>query len=179
MRSRYEAITGETTTLDMMADMINEAMDEIAKRYGPSARVQYIAVKGVEYALPLDHLETREIRDTDNDPRFDYLITEDGKIIFEADTTYQMIYGRVPAAINHEDNESVPDVHYIFHQMILKYCIARYWEDRDEGIPSEAAKAQRLMNEFFRRVEEAARKLRNRAYQPLMIGTMEVYGRDS
>jgi hypothetical protein len=170
--SRYEARTGAPTTRANLAALIDEAQIEIAKRYGTILREEYYSVeKGEEHDLPSDHLQTEEVRDEDNRIRKDFQVTADGKIYFPAEGDYFLIYTKVPEPINRESNDAEPDVHPIFHSMIIQYCIAKWWEDRSEGIPAEEAKSERMMREFYRKVDEAALVLRQRAFanEPLEV----------
>lgn len=163
--SRYEARTGAPTTRANLAALIDEAQIEIAKRYGTILREEYYSVeKGEEHSLPSDHLQTEEVRDKDNSISYDYEITPDGSIMFQADGDFVLIYTRVPVLIDSDDNDSVPDVHPLFHSMIVQYCVAKWWEDRSEGIPAEEAKSDRMLREFYQKVDEAAHVLRQRAF---------------
>jgi len=168
--SRYESRTGATTTRAELASLIDEAQAEIAKRYGAIMRQPYIAaIKGEEYDLPPDHLETGEVRDSNKRIRYDYEITPDGKIIFLADGDFDLIYTQMPSPIDKDDNDSVPEVHPIFHSMIVHYCVAKWWEDFSEGIAAEEAKSEKMLNEFYRKVDEAAHVLRQRAFASIYL----------
>jgi hypothetical protein len=170
--SRYEARTGATTTRANLAALIDEAQVEISKRFGDIRREEYYsAEKGEEYDLPADHLKTEEVKDENNRRRRDFRVAPDGKISFPVDGDYILIYTRVPDSIDKDDNNAEPDVHPIFHEMIVQYCAAKWWEDRSEGIPAEEAKSERMMREFYRKVDEAALVLRQRAFavEPLEV----------
>jgi len=168
-KTRYREITGAEITNATLADYIDDAQVEIAKRYGKIVTKEYNAVAGEEYDLPSDHLITNMVKNGTQET-FAYTITPEGKISFAADGTYTLQYTKVPDPINREDNEAVPEVHPVFHQAIMKFCIARYWEEISEGIPSEEAKAKNLKNDFFRMVDEASHLLRRRANQQYSIG---------
>ena len=165
IKTRYDEVTGTTSVRASLAMHIDDAQIEIAKRYGTIVRHEYAdAETGEEYDLPDDHLRTEQIRDEDNELRYDYQITADGKIIFSADGTYFLHYTKVPENIAYEDNDAEPEVHQVFHGMILQYCLSKYWEEQSEGIPAEEAKSQKMLTEFYRKVDEAAHELRKRAY---------------
>lgn len=171
--SRYEARTGATATRSNLAALIDEAQVEISKRFGDMRREEYYSVEqGEEYDLPSDHLETSEVRDEDNRLRKDFQITADGRILFPSDGDFTLIYTKVPLPIAKDDNSAEPEVHPIFHSMIVQYCVAKWWEDRSEGIAAEEAKSERMMNEFYRKVDEAAMVLRQRAFN---IDPLEVH----
>ena len=153
-----------------VARLVDEAQIEIAKRHGVIVRKGYYSVeKGEGYDLPPDHLQTEEIRDGENQIRFDYEITPDGKIFFYANGDYALIYTRMPRPIDKEDNDAEPDVHPIFHSMIVQYCVARWWEDFAEGIPAEETKARNMLNDFYRKVDEAVLVLRKRPYTNIYL----------
>lgn len=169
--TRYESRTGAPVTRSYLSALIDEAQIEIAKRYGERSREEFYSVeRGEEYDLPSDHLRTEEVRDGDKRLVSDYQITSDGMIMFPADGDYTLIYTRMPRLINSEDNDSEPDVHSMFHGMIVQYCVAKWWEDHSEGIPAEEAKAERMMNEFYRKVDEAAHVLKQRAFANRRMG---------
>jgi len=171
--SRYEARTGATATRSNLAALIDEAQVEISKRFGDMRREEYYSVEqGEEYDLPSDHLQTEEVRDEDNRKRKDFQVTADGRIGFPVEGDYTLIYTRVPDSIDKENDNATPDVHPIFHGMIVQYCVAKWWEDRSEGIPAEEAKSERMMAEFYRKVDEAAMVLRQRAFN---IDPLEVH----
>lgn len=169
--TRYEHRTGAPTTRANLSALIDEAQIEIAKRYGERSREEYYSVeRGEEYDLPSDHLETEEVRDGDRRVVKDYQVTHDGMIMFPRDGDYTLIYTRMPRPIDREADSSVPDVHPMFHSMIVQYCMAKWWEDHSEGIPAEEAKSERMMQEFYRKVDEAALVLRQRAFANRYIG---------
>ena len=170
IKSRYEGITGAKITREALADRIDDAQVEVAKRYGKVVTHEYEdAEAGEEYDLPSDHLITQMVKDSNGDETFAYTVTPEGKIIFTVAGDYTLQYTKVPDPIDREENDSVPEVHDIFHQAILKFCIARHWEEISEGIPSEEAKAKNLKNDFFRMVDEAAHLLRRRTKQQYNI----------
>ena len=169
--SRYENRTGATTTRAELASLIDEAQVEITKRYGKIVREEYYSVeKGEEHDLPSDHLQTEEVRDGDNQIRYDFEITPDGKMIYPSDGDFTLFYTKTPSPIDKDDNDSIPDVHPVFHSMIVQYCVAKWWEDRSEGILAEEAKAEKMLNEFYRKVDETAHVLRQRAFTNVYLG---------
>lgn len=169
--SDYEQRTGAPTNRAYLAGLINEAQVEIAKRYGSVKREEYYSVeKGEEHVLPSDHLQTKEVRDGNNNICTNYEITPDGKIYFPADGDYVLFYAKLPEQIDKDNNDAKPDVHPIFYGMIVQYCVAKWWEDRSEGIPAEEAKADKTLAEFYRKVDEATHILRQRAFSRHQIG---------
>ncbi|NMD39119.1 MAG: hypothetical protein GYA87_10625 [Christensenellaceae bacterium] len=163
--SSYEHRTGATINRAHLANLIDEAQVEIAKRYGKIVRQEYYSVDvGEGYALPLNHLQTEEVRDGNNKLCADYEITPDGKIYFPAEGDYVLVYTTVPDPVDKDNNDSELDVHQMFHGAVVQYCVAKWWEDHSEGIPAEEAKSDKMMNEFYRKIDESAHVLRQRAF---------------
>ena len=132
--------------------------------------IRDMPVARMEHDLPQDILTLHEVRDLNNKPIFEYHVTPNGLISVFSETQYYIVYTRVPEPIDYNDNDAEPEVHTVFHNDIIMFCLSRYWQSIAEAIPSEENKAQLLLNEFTRSVELAAKHLKRNENQQYTIG---------
>jgi len=132
--------------------------------------VRFSQDAGTEHGLPDDYLIVHEVRGTDNMPEFGYYISEQMRIAFYKEGLYKLIYTPVPEPIEHTDNAAVPEVHPVFHEDIITFCVAKHWEEIAEGIQGEEQKALNLKQQFYRNIEESARTLKWNVNQQYTIG---------
>lgn len=173
IKERYLSIIGDTHISNGdLANRIDEAQIIISKYFGKIVSHNYLATKDLEYDLPVDHLKTEEVRDSSKNRYRDYVINEEGKIIFSEDGQFTLYYTKVPLPINPNVKNAAIEVHDVFQHAIIRYCVYRHWEERSEGIPAEEAKAERILQRFYRQVEHGTMVLRKRTHDPeyLQIG---------
>jgi len=176
IRERYEEIVGETTSAAYLASVIDEAQAEIAKRFGKREKKNYYPTKKDSvHDLPENCLMVNEVRDSQDQLCLDYRVDRGMQISFPGKGHYKLYYTPVPEPIDYMDNGSKPDVHSIFHNDIVLYCVARYWQDNAEGIQGEEQKAQMMMDQFNARVDHSAKILRRNFHEDQVI-EFEVWG---
>ena len=132
--------------------------------------IRELPVAGKEYPLPDDILTLHDVRDTSNSPIFNHHITPDNMISVFGPGAYYINYTKVPAPIDYEDNGALIEVHSVFQDDIVQYCLYRYWQSIAEGIPGEENKAQLLLSEFNRSIEKSAKHLKRIPNQQYTIG---------
>ena len=161
-RIYFEAIAGNS--------LIDVGRMGSARAWPAGTTVSEVPEYGTEYELPQDLLSIHEVRDVHNMPAFEYQVTQAEGLSFFKTGMYRLIYTKVPDPIDYTDNNSRAEVHPIFSPAILKYCIAKQWEDDAEGIPGEENKAMNLMAQFRAAVDEAATILKRNPNQQYTIG---------
>ena len=164
-----ELISYDELVGDQLQD-VERGLNDDANEWPIGTSVSIPVQAEIEEDLPDDFLIVHEVRDLDNMPFFGYQISEDMRILFFRSGLYKLIYTRVPEPIDITDNSAVPEVHAVFHNDILNYCIAKHWEDLGEGIPNEENKANNMKANFYWNVERAAKVLRRNVNQQYTIG---------
>jgi hypothetical protein len=149
---------------------VQRGLDGEAQNWPAGTAVRPIAVTNAEYDLPADIMTLHEVRNNRNKPVFKRHATADGKIAVFEPGMYYIIYTRVPERIDHEDDNAELEIHPVFHNDIITFCLAKYWQSIAEGIPGEEQKAQMLMGEFTRSVEMSAKHLNRLENQQYTIG---------
>lgn len=171
LRERYEITIGEPVPAAAFAQRVDDAVIEIAKLHGVRAGHDYPDNAGVEQDLPTDLLVIHEVTDDNHIPIVEYRVTAEDTIIIYLEGEHRLIYTRVPDPIDYDNPDSAePDIHPIFHNNIIAYCVAKHWEEISEAIPEEEGKAQSLLAQFFKKVEDSALVLGRNPNQLHQIG---------
>ncbi len=132
--------------------------------------VRGLPVASKEYPLPDNILTLHDVRDLRNEPVFKKYISPDNAITVFTESLYFISYTRVPDPISHTDNDAELEVHKVFYNDVVQFCVSRYWQSIAEAIPGEENKALALMNEFTQSVERSAKHLNRIPSQQYTIG---------
>jgi hypothetical protein len=145
-----------------------DSTDAIAWPLGTEVRGLPVASK--EYPLPDDILTLHEVRDINNIVVFKKHISPDNQIAVLMDGLYYISYTRVPEPIDYTNGDTELEVHQVFYNDVVQFCVARYWQSIAEAIPGEENKALALMNEFTQSIERSAKHLNRIPSQQYTIG---------
>ncbi len=166
----YEVITYQTADHIGIYDITRGDQGTTALDWPSGTELRALPVSSTEYDLPADILTLHEVRSQTNQPIFKYHATPDRKISVFAGGMYYINYTRVPVPIDTTDAEAVLEVHPVFENDVVTFCLSRYWQGIAEAIPGEENKAQILMSEFVRSVEASAKHLNRIENQQYTIG---------
>ncbi len=166
----FEVISYRTIAGGGLTGIVRGLRESTPRAWDVGTEVRETPKAGVEYDLPEGLIAVHEVRDIHNVPSFHYQISKDEKITFLSDGMYYLSYTTAPAAIDHTSNEAEPEVHKLFHNAIVQYCLAKHWEAIAEGIPGEENKAISLRRQFETSIERAAKQLKRIPNQQYTIG---------
>ncbi len=169
IKTRYEATKGvPAISVEKLAGWIDAAQKEIAKRHGQVVKLEVDATANVPVDLPDDYLGTAEVYKDGYEYRH-YRINEMGQITFPVSAEFVIHYSKFPDPIDYTDDGAEPEVHRVFHEAILSYCLYRYWDEEAEGVAEDLQTAQRYFADFARQVDEGAFILALRVHRPESI----------
>lgn len=168
--NNYEIVYYENMAGANLTEVTRGMNGTLPDSWTAGTNVRLNPISGVEHELPDDLLSLHEVRDTDDAPYFGWQVTADYKLHFFNDGMYRIIYTKVPDPIDFMENGSTPEVHAVFHNDLITYCLSKHWEEIAEGIPDEENKSLALMAQFNRRIRESARLLNRNPNQQYTIG---------
>lgn len=166
----YETITYQTADHIFAFDVTRGANSTTALAWPSGTPVRAMPTASKEYMLPDNLLTLHDVRDLSNNPIFKYTASPDNKITVLVSGMYFIIYTRVPEPIDITDNEAELEIHPVFYDDVVVFCLHRYWQQIAEAIPGEENKSQILLNEFTRSVDSSAKHLKRNENQQYTIG---------
>jgi len=164
-------------------DWIDSALSEIAIFYGDPASTTIEAEPKDFYPLPEDFLKEEEIFTEHGHKCYSYITTSQREIMFPLGGTYTVNYYKMPPRLIRENphepeeedydpeflrNQNLP-VHPLFHQSIVLWCKAEYWEFESDAKQAETYQSRRMREMFFQKVSEVSKILKNQVKQPQTI----------
>lgn len=175
IKQMYEDDIGLSMDARKLAGWVYLAEIEIAKLYGAVTEKSYTSSNAnTWYDLPLDHIATAEVRDSEGDYYQDYEIDTYGRVRFDDDGDYTMLYHKIPAMIDYTDENACPSCHGLFHASIVQFCLGKYWETSSEGSTGEVRMASNYYQEFHRQINETATILKRRVFRPRVIRKVRI-----